>query len=282
MNNELTTKKCSLLIDGEKFDFEVQGVFFTSKDGILFSKKNSVIENVDWFTDGYTKLNAFSENEFKNLNESITKNILKGLENAGIAVEKDKFNLQDYHHYATNDDIHFKVINHTRNLRNEDFNLDFSKLEKIFSNHLGVALTSKIKDLGRSHIQIRISRPNSLDINPPHRDGYLDYWKNILNIWVPISGCNDKSSLPLVPGSHLLPENKIIRTEARSAYINGNVYVVPCILETTDGPFEMIRPNPKPGEALLFTPYLIHGAGINLNPDITRISLELRFDQLKI
>jgi ectoine hydroxylase-related dioxygenase (phytanoyl-CoA dioxygenase family) len=39
----------------------------------------------------------------------------------------------------------------------------------------------------------------------------------------------------------------------------------------------MIRPNPKPGEMLLFSPYLIHGGGVNFNKDITRVSLEMRF-----
>ena len=41
----------------------------------------------------------------------------------------------------------------------------------------------------------------------------------------------------------------------------------------------MIRPNPKLGEALIFTPFLIHGAAVN-NSDLTRISLELRFPRV--
>lgn len=97
---------------------------------------------------------------------------------------------------------------------------------------------------------------------------------------MPIEDCNKKSSLPVVPESHLLPENEILRTESKGAKINGNVYYVPCILETKDGPIQMIRPNPKEGEALLFTPFLIHGAAINQNEDDTRISLELRFPRV--
>ena len=41
----------------------------------------------------------------------------------------------------------------------------------------------------------------------------------------------------------------------------------------------MIRPNPQNTEALIFTPFLIHGAAVNKNIDITRIALELRFDK---
>ena len=68
----------------------------------------------------------------------------------------------------------------------------------------------------------------------------------------------------------------MFRTETRGAKINGNVYNVPCILETSLG-FDMVRPNPKEKEALIFTPYLIHGAAFNTNKDITRVALELRF-----
>ena len=82
-------------------------------------------------------------------------------------------------------------------------------------------------------------------------------------------------------GSHLIPENDILRTESKGAKINGNVYYVPCILETKTGAITMERPNPKAGEALLFTPYLIHGAADNQTKDTTRVSLELRFPKVK-
>ena len=80
-----------------------------------------------------------------------------------------------------------------------------------------------------------------------------------------------------MPSSHLIPENEILRTASKGAKINGNTYYVPCILETNKGAIKMIRPNPMEGEALIFTPFLIHGAAVNNNKDITRISLELRF-----
>jgi len=275
----LTSKKCIVYIDNEKFDFNVKGDFFIGKDELLFDKSDGILKNVNWAEKGFTILKVFTKDTFDQLKQSITNNIINGLEKASIKVDRDTFSLKDYHKYVTTSEQHFDVINHTRDLRNEDFKLDFDDLSDKFSKHLKIPLTSKIKDFDRSHIQIRISRPNTLDINPPHRDSYLDYYKNIINIWIPILGCNDKSSLPVVPGSHLISEHKIIRTEAQSAYINDNIYAVPCMLETTDGPFKMIRPNPKATEALIFTPYLVHGAGINLNEDITRVSLELRFDK---
>ena len=39
----------------------------------------------------------------------------------------------------------------------------------------------------------------------------------------------------------------------------------------------MITPNPAFDEVLVFTPYALHGGGVNLNKDTTRVSLEMRF-----
>ena len=84
----------------------------------------------------------------------------------------------------------------------------------------------------------------------------------------------------MLPGSHLLPENEILRTESKGAKINGNTYYVPCILKTGAGDLKMIRPNPSEGEALLFSPFLIHGAAVNRS-EHTRVSMELRLPKVQ-
>lgn len=271
---------CSLFIDNKPFSFDVIGNFFTGKPETLYQSKNNVLESTDWEKEGYKVVSVFSDNEIEKLSNSIKKNILEGIKLAGITTINENFKIEDYHLYIVNQEDHLKVINYTRNLKIENFDIDFEKLALKFSKYTNSKLTSYIKELKSSHIQIRISRPNSLDINPPHRDGYLSYWKNILNIWIPIAGCNKNSSLPIIAKSHFIPENKIVRTEAKGAYINGNQYHVPCIIKTTDGPFNMFRPNPKKNEALIFSPYLIHGAAINKNKNTTRVALELRFDKI--
>lgn len=224
-------------------------------------------------------VNTFTTEEFKNLESSIKKQVFLGLKKAGITIDFEDFDLEKYHKYASKNDIHLKVIDYTRNLTNKDFDLDFSILEQKFSSAINTSLSSEISEFGRSHIQIRLNRPGSLDFNPPHRDSYLSYYKNILNIWIPIVGCNENSSLPIVPKSHLLAERDIERTKAKGATINGNTYYVPCISKTINGSLEMIRPNPKQGQSLIFTPFLIHGAAFNGNKDQTRVALELRFEK---
>ena len=273
-------RNCELIIDDKPFEFEVQGNFTWGKNQTLFKKKDNVISKSNWYNKGYSVVKAFNDKDFERLRTSIGDIVKKALLINKIPFDKDKFKLEDYHNLANSNELHNKVIEITRNLENQDFDFDIDALAQRFGEILDCELTSWIEELGKSHVQLRISRPDSLDINPPHRDGYLSYWENIINIWIPIVGCNQYSSLPLIPGSHLIPENEILRTQSKGAIINGNRYYVPCILATKSGALKMLRPNPRQGEALIFTPYLIHGAAVNQNKNITRMSLELRFPKV--
>jgi len=274
-------KTCDLLIDGEQYQFEVDGEFFWGEDEVLFKPVDNVISKMPWKKQGYSIVDAFSLEDFKRLKTSMTNNIVKAIAVHVKDFDASNFKLEDYHKIVNTDELHNKVIDITRNLENEDFDFDIDALASRFGDILGYDLTSYVEELGKSHVQIRLSRPNSLDINPPHRDGYLSYWADIINVWIPIVGCNENSSLPVYPESHLIPESQILRTASKGAKINGNTYYVPCILETRKGKIEMIRPNPKQGEAIIFTPFLIHGSAVNKNEDVTRISLELRFPKKK-
>jgi hypothetical protein len=42
-------------------------------------------------------------------------------------------------------------------------------------------------------------------------------------------------------------------------------------------PLTLVRPNPRPNDVLVFSPYLIHGGAYNQERDRTRVSLEMRF-----
>lgn len=271
---------CKVYIDKQPFEFEVEGNFFWGKEEMLYQKEGNVLSKVDWADKGYSIVKAFNAVDFLSLQKSVRKNVIEAIHEAGINIDVENFELEKYHEVVKTDEEHFKVINKTRRLQVADLEFEIESLTQKFGDVLGCKLTSWIEELHKSHVQVRISRPNSLDINPPHRDGYLSFWENIINVWVPISGCNKKSSLPIVSGSHLLTEDQILRTNAKGATINGNVYNVPCILETKEGSFQMTRPNPEAGEALLFSPFLIHGSAVNQNQNITRVALELRFPKI--
>lgn len=276
----MNTKTCHVYLDNTPYEFKVKGDFFWGEEKLLYKKDNNILSNMDWKDKGYKEVKTFVKDEFARLKNSITKNIVNAIQANNISFNENEFTLSKYHEVVNTDDLHNKVIHITRNLENKDFDFNVDLLAKRFGDLLGYKLTSWVEELQKSHIQIRISRPNSLDINPPHRDGYLSYWEDIINVWIPVEGCNEKSSLPVCPGSHLIPENEILRTASKGAEINGNVYYVPCVLETKRGSIKMIRPNPKQGNALIFTPFLIHGAAVNNNENITRVSLELRFPRV--
>ena len=98
--------------------------------------------------------------------------------------------------------------------------------------------------------------PKSGGFNPAHKDIYEDYdlhgeIPKMVNAWIPICGVNYKTGLPIVEGSHLYPESKIIRTKC-GAKIEGNQYSVNCI-KSWEGKNELKLISPKEGELLIFS-----------------------------
>ena len=272
-------KLCEIEIDAKPFNFEVKGNFSWGVNKKTFFKETNIISKMNWINDGYTIIHEIlSEREFNQLFKAIHKYIKVAMKKEiGFEIDED-FALENYHQLINNESKHQGVIKYTKDINNifinEKYNLIDILVER-FSEVIGFQLSSQIKELGRSVIQIRISRPNSFDINPPHKDSYISAYEDVINLWIPIIGCNSKSSLPVYPGSHLLNENQILRTNLKGASLNNNIYNVPCILKTSYGKIKMIRPNPKLKDILLFTPHLIHGAAINWS-NKTRVALELR------
>ena len=95
-----------------------------------------------------------------------------------------------------------------------------------------------------------------------------------MNIYLPIHGSDDKSSLTIQPGSHKWNEN-ITRTTRGGSTVLNKKYSVDAIVSSKIE-LKMIRPNPSSNQLLLFSPYLIHGGAHNEN-NKTRFSLEVRF-----
>ena len=96
----------------------------------------------------------------------------------------------------------------------------------------------------------------------------------IINLWIPICGVTPLSSLPIVPKSHLLPENQVFRT-LEGGVVGGKKYRVRMVKEW-NGNNELTRPVVNYGGVLFFSSHLIHGLAINEEKDKTRVSLEFR------
>lgn len=243
----------------------------------LAIKHFDIVSNQDWYPLGYSTPQIMTNSEFKDLRSCISEIMQRLLSKFGISIPEN-FDPEKYHEYIDNsDELHQKFIKFTRELRFEDFNFDLDTLVDNISISTRLSLTKINPILKDSFVILRINRPLTDDFNPPHRDGYLELWEKSLNAWIPIFGVGKGSSLPIVPGSHLIPENLIERTVGDNI-MNGLKYRVPAIT-SWDGSNKMIRPNIQYGEALIFSPYLIHGCAKNLQPRITRIALELRLSQ---
>jgi ectoine hydroxylase-related dioxygenase (phytanoyl-CoA dioxygenase family) len=188
----------------------------------------------------------------------------------------DDFELQNYHRYLLNPDIHFNVS--TWALDYTIFGDVFFEIRDQIEEMLKVPLKIKrISHLGveGEYVGFRVLRPQKNDHNPFHRDSWIPYWRDTVNIWIPICGFEDANSLQLIPGSHMWPDDQILKTKS-GVEIDGKRYHVPAAIGSIND-FSIETPRLRKGGGLIFSPYLIHGNGANRLKDKTRVSLEFRF-----
>ncbi len=262
-------------IDGQKVSYQLDGELETGEDKVLLESDVDLCGEA-WAKAGYSIYPFISSIENLTLLLGIKRLICEQIK--AICPEKDLsfFQLDQYHRYV-NDAQHAELIRHFRKcFPVEKLPIPLTRIEDRVGEACGQRLSVTNPRDGSREFCLRIVRPQApSDNNPPHRDVYLDHLRDGINIYVPLAGSNALSSLPLLPESHRLSESVIERT-ARSAKVNGVQYTVPCIT-AVQGDLRLTRPNPGPNEMLVFSPYLVHGGGANLNADVTRISLEMRF-----
>ncbi len=268
----------SFFINEEKYELNVKGEIFRGNNEVLLENEVNLCKSQKWNDKGYIVKKILNEKLQSNLQNEIINFLINSIKKTFPHLSNTKLDLKKYHKYLNYAEhlIFLKLLESGIDFDNVNF--DKRILEKAVSENLDYPVTTKNKDfsiINEKSFAVRIIRPKQSDFNPPHKDVYLDRLKNGINIYMPIIGSNDKSSLPIMAMSHQLNENKIYRTKEGSI-VNNVKFRVPCIVRTEIGLF-LSRPNPKNDEIMIFSPYLIHGGGLNLNEDTTRISLELRF-----
>ena len=267
-------------IDGNVVGFEItDGQTYKLGDSkVLSNEQSDITYNQSWYPNGYTTSNFLSNSEFNFLKSEITKTIAEIISNE-LGIDTNGFTLERYHKYITTNQAHFKIVSKTRDLYPWDFGFDIKELIPKFSD----ILKFKISDIdphtnNRVHIILRINRPNSYDYNPPHKDMYEaydrdGYFPQFVNFWVPIAGVTKKTSLPIVPKSHLISEDSVLRT-TEGGIVNNNKYRVRFVKDWGDN--SLVRTNVDYSEVLIFSSHLIHGLAINEELDTTRVALEFR------
>ena len=257
MKRQVTT-----YLDGAPFLWEVEGDFAWGEGGSLFDSAHDILR--PRIGDNGFFIAALPAGLAESARDSI----------ARFLCEFDA--TPENYHSQVDDARHLQIISQSRELRLADLSWDGDELCRLMEPIVGAELSPQIADWGRDHVQVRINRPGSTDFNPPHRDGALSFFRNTVNFWIPICGCDERTRLPVAPGSHLIAESDCLQTAPRGAKIDGKTYNVPAIIQTRGGgDLRMIRPPVEFGSALVFTPFLTHGVGVNLSEQ-TRIALELR------
>ncbi len=260
-------------LNQKKISYEVEGNKTSGEDSVLLHKAIDLTYGLAWSDDGYVTCPLFENDQFIEF-ENKTKQLLRHCwQLSGLSVVND-FPVEQYHRIATTQDLHLEAVEKTKLLALSDFPMPISAIEERISMICQTPLVAKNPFDNQSVFHFRVVRPNTGDNNPLHRDVWLPDYANCINLYIPVAGSNEFSSLCVLPGSHHWPENKTERT-LEGAFINGKKYNVPAVTKIK-GKYEIVRPNPQWNEVLVFSPYLIHGGAVNLNADQTRISIELR------
>ena len=259
---------------------EVQDIFRrvkgkrTWRENIMpMAGHDNLAQGASWDRRGYTVEPFLPASLYQTFLDNVRQQFVRTLENNGIALNKDKFKLENYHEMVKNQ--HLSVINELKHLKSCNFPIELSVMENRISEILGFKVYNFNPLTRESVYHYRVVRPQKPDYNPLHRDTWHPEYEDCINIYVPLAGSDANSSLPLIPNSHYWSDAEFEVTPD-GAVFNDVQFTVPAVANSKKN-LELVRPNPGENEVMLFSPYLVHGAGRNPNTDRTRISLEMRF-----
>jgi len=126
----------------------------------------------------------------------------------------------------------------------------------------------RLWDEGLGWLGFRLVRPGCSDGYPLSCKAWGPA-KQVVSVWVPVTGRQAPATLALVPGSHQQNFQKYLPTDGKFA---ANEYR---LAEPAEG-LILHRPDLRPTEALFFHPRVLHTEDVS-EGDITRLSLEFRF-----
>ncbi|MCX8491646.1 MAG: hypothetical protein ORN54_11320 [Cyclobacteriaceae bacterium] len=260
-------------LNNKEINYSTANVAKKGKKITLLDNAIDLTANKSWAQKGFTVQQLFSQQIYIDFKQKIHSLLITLWKEAGLQVDY-RFPLELYHSVALEKKEHLAAIEKTKSVFAERFPIPLTLLEERISEIIEIPL-KVINPFGDNPtFHFRVVRPCSSDNNPLHRDVWQTENANCINLYIPIAGSNENSSLAIIPESHHWPECDIERTE-EGAVINGTSFNVPAVTSIYRK-FEVIRPNPNENEVLIFSPYLIHGGSVNLNANVTRISLEIR------
>ena len=253
--------------------YQAEGEKLRGPENVLLDHAIDLTKKTTWSEQGFSIQPLFNIETYSVFENRVHELLIHKWQCAGLN-PSSLFSLDQYHTIIRDFAHHLQTIEKTKLLNVGDFPVDIKILEERISEICQVKLEVKNPFDNQSVFHFRIIRPNTNDNNPLHRDVWLEDYDNCINLYIPIAGSNEDSSLILIPGSHRWAESKIEKTKM-GAIINGVKFNVPAVT-AIHSDFTAVRPNPGKNEVLIFSPYMIHGGAINLHPTKTRISIEVR------
>ncbi|MGH7787141.1 MAG: phytanoyl-CoA dioxygenase family protein [Candidatus Binatia bacterium] len=262
-------------IGDDAIEYEIAAETAFGADEVLLERDDDLLAGTEFADNGFTVAPFLPAAAHAALVDGVQRLLVAAITQVAPRVSEADFTLAGYHRAVT-DAEHAALVETTGvHWPNEALPIPMALVERRVSEILGVDVVATNPSFDLHHFQVRVVRPGKPDNNPPHRDVWLDRLRNAVNVYVPLAGSNASSSLPLVPGSHRWREAEIERTVS-GATIDGVRYTVPAVTDVRGG-WRMVRPPVGPNQVMVFTPYAIHGGGVNRNADLTRVSLEIRF-----
>lgn len=261
------------MVNGMRLSYDTQSEKSWGDETVLLDEAVDLSALTNWHSRGFSIEPFLDEQGFDLFSRQTYALLISCWKKAGLDPGTG-FRLDQYHTLVKDFNQHLSAIDQTKLIPVEDFPIPLGLLEDRISAICGVPLEVRNPYDGQKIFHFRVIRPQQWDNNPLHRDIWLPDYKDCINLYIPIAGSNDRSSLIIVPGSHLWAESRIERTDS-GAVINGVKYNVPAVT-SIKGNYSIERPNPGVNEVLVFSPYLIHGGAVNLNQNETRISIEIR------
>jgi ectoine hydroxylase-related dioxygenase (phytanoyl-CoA dioxygenase family) len=242
-----------------------------NENEISTNHKDLIGNKQSWYSKGYTSV-SLPDAFFFEIRTKTIAYIKKAIQEA---LNIDMQSIDKYHRLVQNNEQHINVLSQIGKLIDPSkLGIDIVLLEKEIKKKCGINIELSCRDVS----DIRIFRPytgGKMDNNPLHRDTWLPILNNCINVYIPIIGNTRFSSLCIVPGSHLWNTGEVERT-VTNAKIEGVQYGLPSVT-TIKRKYNILRPKLSHEEVLLFSPNIIHGGAVNLNKDVTRVSIEIRF-----
>lgn len=249
---------------------ELEGVkTVVGSDDVLLEQEDNLLVNASFNERGWDTQLLLEPADYQQLHSGIFTLIRLALAAEGKEIS-DSLPLEKYHD-AVNDRLHEKIVARISNLPIGLLPISMDILPKRIGKMLHTMVSTLNPNTGLNLFHIRIIRPGKSDFNPIHKDVWLPRLKNAVNLYLPLCGSNQHSSLPVISGSQWWSEAEIERT--KSGFMG---FTVPTALSCKVKPI-IERPPVPDGHGLVFSPYLLHGGAENTNKDLTRISLEMRF-----